>query len=101
MLEADGSASSVVVGGANAAWTEVRPLGNNSNGFEDFYLEPKARIWPCLSCMCHIRSTAVGKWSWGWTEVRVVGYPPALERRENNLIGFQHFYLNAKARTWP
>jgi len=27
--------------------------------FKDFHLRAKARIWPWLSCMCRIRSTAV------------------------------------------
>ena len=27
---------------------------------KDFYLTAKARVWPCLSNMCHIRSTAAG-----------------------------------------
>jgi len=29
-------------------------------GFEDFYPKAKARIWPSLSCVRHIRSTAEG-----------------------------------------
>ena len=33
--------------------------GNNVKGVRDFCLKAKARIWPRLSCMCHIRSTAV------------------------------------------
>ena len=33
--------------------------GNHSKGFKDLYLKAKARIWPGLSCMCHVRSTAV------------------------------------------
>ena len=39
---------------------------NNSSGFPDFDLEAKARFWPGLSDMCHIRSTAVtprGVWA--------------------------------------
>ena len=38
------------------AATERR--GNNLRGFEDIYLEAKARIWPRLSYMYHIRSAA-------------------------------------------
>jgi len=30
---------------------------NNLKRFKDFSLQVKARIWPRLSCMCHIRST--------------------------------------------
>ena len=33
--------------------------GNNLKYFRDFYLYIKAIIWPWLSCMYHIRSTAV------------------------------------------
>jgi len=33
--------------------------GNNLNRGKNFYLEAKARIWPRLSYMCHIRSTVV------------------------------------------
>ena len=29
-------------------------------GFDDFYKKVKARIWPGMSCMCHVRSTAGG-----------------------------------------
>jgi len=32
---------------------------NKVNGFEDFRLNVEARIWPVLSYVCHIRSTAV------------------------------------------
>ena len=32
--------------------------GINLKGLQDFYLKAKARIWPWLSYMCHIRSTA-------------------------------------------
>ena len=38
---------------AGAGWT-----GNNLKGLNDFHLKAKARIWPRLSYMCHIRSTA-------------------------------------------
>jgi len=31
--------------------------GNNLNGLKDFYMNAKARIWPRLSYVCHIRST--------------------------------------------
>ena len=31
----------------------------------NFYLKAKARIWPWLSYMCHIRSTVVGPPNWG------------------------------------
>jgi len=30
----------------------------NMKGFNDAYLQGKARIWPCPSYMCHIHSTA-------------------------------------------
>ena len=32
--------------------------GNNSKGFKDFSLKAKARVWPGLSYMCHVGSTA-------------------------------------------
>jgi len=32
--------------------------GNNLGDFHDLYLQVKARIWPRLSYMCHVRSTA-------------------------------------------
>jgi len=32
--------------------------GKNSKGFKDFQLKAEDRIWPWLSHMCHIRSTA-------------------------------------------
>jgi len=32
--------------------------GDNLKGFEGFYLKAKARIWPGLSYVCQIRSTA-------------------------------------------
>ena len=32
---------------------EVRSsLGKNKTGLKDFCLKAKARIWPCLSCLC-------------------------------------------------
>jgi len=33
--------------------------GNNLKGPKDFYLKARTRIWPQLSNVCHIRSTAV------------------------------------------
>jgi hypothetical protein len=33
-------------------------IENPSNGLKGFCLEAKAGIWPWLSCLCHIRSTA-------------------------------------------
>ena len=38
--------------------TACEPRGNNSEGFEEFDLKAKARSWPQMSFMCHIRSTA-------------------------------------------
>ena len=38
---------------------------NRLKGFEDFYLNAKARIWPWLSYVCHVRSTA-GNRMHGW-----------------------------------
>ena len=32
--------------------------GKTFTGFQDFYLKAKARMWPCLSYMCHVHSTA-------------------------------------------
>ena len=32
--------------------------GNNYKGFKDFELKAEARIWPCLSYVRHILSTA-------------------------------------------
>ena len=32
---------------------------NNLQYFKDFYLRAKARIWPWLSCMCHVRSAGM------------------------------------------
>ena len=32
---------------------------NTSNGLKDCYHKAMARIWPCLSDVCHIRSTAI------------------------------------------
>ena len=39
-----------------ASSTERR--GNNFKTNQHFGLKARARIWPCLSCMCHVRSTA-------------------------------------------
>jgi len=36
------------------AWLE----SNTLNGFNGVYLKAKARIWPSLEYLCHIRSTA-------------------------------------------
>ena len=36
----------------------VERRGDNLEGFNDFYRKAKARIWPWLSYMCHIRSIA-------------------------------------------
>ena len=33
--------------------------GNDLKGLNDFYLQTKARIWPILSYLCHIRWEAV------------------------------------------
>ena len=58
----------VVPGGGGAVsyerHTPVTPTASDRRRnilqrFRDFYLQAKARIWPCLSCMCHICSTAV------------------------------------------
>jgi len=38
--------------------TAAERKGNQLKGLKDFYLNAKARIWPWLSYMCHIRSTA-------------------------------------------
>ena len=38
----------------------VRFGSTTAKGFNDVYLEAKARIWPCLSYMCHIRSIKAG-----------------------------------------
>jgi len=35
---------------------------NDINRFKDFHLTAKARIWPWLSYMCHIRSTKARIW---------------------------------------
>ena len=43
--------------------------GNNLKGFEDFRLKVKARIWPWLSYMCRICSTA--DWSDAWTHLPI------------------------------
>jgi hypothetical protein len=32
--------------------------GNRVMFFNDFYLKAQARVWPRLSCMCHVRSAA-------------------------------------------
>ena len=37
----------------------VHVRGNNLKGLKDFCLKAKARIWPCLSYVCHIRARAV------------------------------------------
>ena len=42
----------------HADWVRVR---NQFKRFKGFYLKAKARIWPWLSDMCHIRSTAVAR----------------------------------------
>ena len=36
-----------------------KPRGNTVQGFKDFFLKAKARIWAWLSYMCHICSTAI------------------------------------------
>ena len=33
--------------------TASEPRGCNSTGFKGLNLNSKARIWPCLSCVCH------------------------------------------------
>ena len=43
-------------GGRRVSASERR--GSRLKGFKDFYLKAKAKIWPCLTYMCHIRSTA-------------------------------------------
>ena len=32
---------------------------NQSKGFKNFYLKAKARVWPWMSCLCHVRPTVV------------------------------------------
>ena len=55
----------------NGCTTPSKQGGNNSKGFEDFYLKDKAKIWPCLSYMCHILLTAatpeIAKGTLNWT----------------------------------
>jgi len=46
------SQSSPIRGGNNVS----EPRGNNLKAFKDFCPKAKARIRPCQSCMCHIRS---------------------------------------------
>jgi len=41
--------------------TTFERRGNNVKHVNDFYLKAKARIWPCLSYVCNIRSTADGQ----------------------------------------
>ena len=43
-----------------AALTAFKRRGNNSKELTGFYLKAKARIWPGLSYMCHVHSTADG-----------------------------------------
>ena len=38
--------------------TTSEQRGNNSKACKNFYLKDKARIWPRLSCMCHVRSAS-------------------------------------------
>ena len=56
----DSGASAEVLG---SAASERR--GDNFKRFDDFYLKARSIIWPQLTYMCHIRSTAVGWKVWG------------------------------------
>ena len=38
--------------------TAAERRGKNFKGLKEFYLKANARNWPCLSYMCHVRSTA-------------------------------------------
>ena len=38
--------------------TRVRAKREQLKSVKDLYLKAKARIWPCLSYVCHVRSTA-------------------------------------------
>ena len=39
-------------------WAAAERRGSNSKQFKDFYLKPESKIWPWLSHLCHVRSTA-------------------------------------------
>jgi len=45
--------------------------GNNLKGFKHFYLEAKARIWPWLAYMCHIRPDGAPIPEFGYGDIRV------------------------------
>jgi len=78
-----------------------------------FYLNAKARVWPCRSSMCRATLTA-----WAWVNLscftKVGGFEllyksvsdrvrveAAAERRGYNLKGLNDSHLNARARIWP
>ena len=41
-----------------SGWGAFERRGNNAKGYEDFRPKVQAMIWPCLSYVWHIRSTA-------------------------------------------
>ena len=51
----DNLASGPLLGGLSAS----ERSGDKVNGFKDLHMKAKSRIWPCLSCISHIRSIAV------------------------------------------
>ena len=89
----------VRVPGQKRGWgSDCERRGNTLEGYNDFSLKSKARIWPCLSYMCHIRSIAGG---WGGVRFQallVLAHPREGEPREE-VFGRGHQQLLQVVRT--